>query len=245
MTKFKEVFRNDKPVIGMLHLRGKSPAEVVDIARNETKIMYGAGVSAVLVEDYFGDRTDVENTLKMLQQEFAGCVYGVNVLASFTKSYDLALAYDAKFMQTDSIYGHLCPEEEPAFEQMIAENRKKGDVFVLGGVRFKYQPVLSGRSLADDLDRGRRLCDAIVVTGDATGMDTGMGKIREFRQLLGDFPLIVGAGLTSETCAEQLSVADGGIVGTYFKENGVTKRPMDPVRVNEFMETVRKGVLMT
>ena len=50
---------------------------------------------------------------------------------------------------------------------------------------------------------------------------------------------------TAETCVEQLSVADGGIVGTYFKENGVTKRPMDPVRVNEFMETVRKGVLMT
>lgn len=244
-SKFEEVFKNRKPVIGMLHLRGKSPLEVVDIARRETEIMYGAGVAAVLVEDYFGDKTDVENTLKMLQQEFAGCVYGVNVLSSFTKSYDLALAYGAKFMQTDSICGHLWPKDEPEFEQMVAENRKKGDLFVLGGVRFKYQPVLSGRSLAEDLDRGRRLCDAIVVTGDATGMDTGMGKIREFRQFLGDFPLIVGAGLTAETCVEQLSVADGGIVGTYFKENGVTKRPMDPVRVNEFMETVRKGVLMT
>ncbi|MCQ2394658.1 MAG: hypothetical protein MJ249_10260 [Kiritimatiellae bacterium] len=76
-------------------------------------------------------------------------------------------------------------------------------------------------------------------------MDTGMEKISEFRRLLGDFPLIVGAGLTAETCVEQFSVADGGIVGTYFKENGVTQRPMDPVRVNEFMETVRKGVLMT
>ena len=244
-SKFEEVFKSCKPVIGMLHLRGKSPSEVVEIARSETEIMYGAGVAAVLVEDYFGDKTDVENTLKMLQQEFAGCVYGVNVLSSFTKSYDLALAYGAKFMQTDSICGHLWPREEPEFEQMVAENRKKGDLFVLGGVRFKYQPVLSGRSLAEDLDRGRRLCDAIVVTGDATGMDTGMGKIREFRQLLGDFPLIVGAGLTAETCVEQLSVADGGIVGTYFKENGVTKRPMDPVRVNEFMETVRKGGLMT
>ena len=244
-SKFEEVFRSRKPVIGMLHLRGESPSEVVDIARSETEIMYGAGVAAVLVENYFGDRIDVENTLRMLQKEFPDRVYGVNILGSFTKSYDLALAYGAKFMQVDSICGHLPPEEEPAFVQMIEENRKKGELFVLGGVRFKYQPVLSRRPLPRDLEHGRRLCDAIVVTGDATGMDTGMGKISEFRRLLGDFPLIVGAGLTAETCVEQLSVADGGIVGTYFKENGVTKRPMDPVRVNEFMETVRKGVLMT
>ena len=235
-SKFEEVFRSRKPVIGMLHLRGESPSEVVDIARSETEIMYGAGVAAVLVENYFGDRIDVENTLRMLQKEFPNRVYGVNVLGSFTKSYDLALAYGAKFMQVDSICGHLDPEEEPAFEEMIAENRKKGDLFVLGGVRFKYQPVLSRRPLPADLRHGRRLCDAIVVTGDATGLDTGMGKIREFRRLLGDFPLIVGAGLTAETCAEQLSVADGGIVGTYFKEDGVTKRPIDPMRVARFME---------
>ena len=66
-SEFEEVFKSCKPVIGMLHLRGKSPSEVVDIARSETEIMYGAGVTAVLVEDYFGDKTDVENTLKMLQ----------------------------------------------------------------------------------------------------------------------------------------------------------------------------------
>ena len=65
-----------------------------------------------------------------------------------------------------------------------------------------------------------------------------MGKINEFSRLLGDFPLIVGAGLTAETCAEQLSVADGGIVGTYFRENGVTRRPVDPMRVACFMKAV-------
>ena len=235
---FADVFRQSKPVIGMLHLGGETPSEVVDTARRETEIMYGAGVAAVLVENYFGDRIDVENTLKMLQKEFSNCVYGVNILGSFTKSYDLALAYGAKFMQVDSICGHLPPEEEPAFEEMVAENRKKGDLFVLGGVRFKYQPVLSRRPLPADLKHGRHLCDAIVVTGDATGMDTGMEKILRFRQLLGDFPLIVGAGMTAETCAEQLSVADGGIVGTYFKENGVTRRAVDPLRVACFMKAV-------
>ena len=235
---FSDVFQKSKPVIGMLHLGGENPSEVVDIAKREAEIMYKAGVAAVLVENYFGDRTDVENTLKMLQKEFSGCVYGVNVLGSFTKSYDLALAYGAKFMQVDSICGHLDPEEEPAFEEMIAENRKKGDLFVLGGVRFKYQPVLSRRPLPADLRHGRRLCDAIVVTGDATGMDTGMEKILRFRQLLGDFPLIVGAGMTAETCAEQLAVADGGIVGTYFKEDGVTRRAVDPLRVACFMKAV-------
>lgn len=239
MNKFKDVFNVAKPVIGMLHLRGKTESEVVDIARDEACIMYDAGVSAVLVEDYFGDKADVENVLRMLQEEFPECLYGVNVLSSFSESYKLALTYGAKFMQTDSICGHLWPKEEPEFEQMVKECRKQGDVIILGGVRFKYQPVLSGRSLAEDLERGSQLCDAIVVTGDGTGQDTGMEKIGEFRRLLGDFPLIVGAGLTADSCAEQLTVADGGIVGSYFKMEGQARKPMDRDRVVRFMEAVK------
>ena len=64
---FSDVFQKSKPVIGMLHLGGETPSEVVDIAKREAEIMYKAGVAAVLAENYFGDRIDVGNTLKMLQ----------------------------------------------------------------------------------------------------------------------------------------------------------------------------------
>ena len=41
-------------------------------------------------------------------------------------------------------------------------------------------------------------CDAIVVTQDATGQETPMEKINEFRKIIGDFPLVIGAGMTAD-----------------------------------------------
>lgn len=242
MRTYKDVFGTRKPVIGMLHLRGNGK-EKLRIAREEAEIMYGEGVDAVLVEDYINSTAlDCEAVLRMLQQEMPDRIYGVNVLGNFTLSYDLALEYGAAFMQVDSIAGHLPLWDERSSADEIAMCRLRGDLCVLGGVRFKYQPVLSGRSLAEDLAIGRSLCEAIVVTGDGTGLETDMDKIREFRSILGDFPLVVGAGMTAATCAEQLSVADGAIVGSYFKKDGWAHNPMDPKRVREFMAAARKAV---
>ena len=111
----------------------------------------------------------------------------------------------------------------------------KVDIFLLGGVRFKYQPVASGRTLEEDLKIGMERCDAVVVTGAGTGISTELDKIKAFRAILGDFPLIVGAGMTAETAAEQLFYSDGAIVGSYFKEGGYTEYPVDEMRVKTFM----------
>lgn len=46
--------------------------------------------------------------------------------------------------------------------------------------------------------------------------------------------------MTAETCAEQLSVADGAIVGSWFKQGGSTKAPVDPERVKQFMTIVKQ-----
>lgn len=82
--------------------------------------------------------------------------------------------------------------------------------------------------------------DAVVVTDAGTGINTDMEKIREFRNVLGDFPLFGGAGLTAETYREQLSVADGAIVGSWFKKDGITVAPVDPERVKQFMSIVKE-----
>ena len=83
--------------------------------------------------------------------------------------------------------------------------------------------------------------DEIVVTGAGTGIQTDMQKILEFKELLPDFPLIVGAGMTAETCAKQLAAADGGIVGSYFKYNGNAHGRMDKDRVEAFMYAATGG----
>ena len=237
--KLRQVFGTDKPIIGMLHLRGYGREEKMAIAREEIAMMYESGVDAVLAENYFGSTNDVIAALEILKSEYGDRVYGVNILGDFEESCRLAHLYGAKFMQVDSICGHLEPRKDEKYAEMIARVREKYPVFVLGGVRFKYQPVLSGRSLEQDLAIGMTRCDAIVVTGEGTGMDTDIGKIGEFRSFMGDFPLIVGAGMTPESVADQLAVADGGIVGSYFKQDGQAHQPMEEARVMRFMDAVR------
>ena len=241
MRTVKEVFGVDKPIIGMLHLSGYGRDLVLENAKREIDIMYRNGVNAVLVENYFGDRVDVENALKLLQRDYPDKVYGVNMLGFPEMAFDLARKYGAKFVQMDSVCGHLEPNYEKPFLKKLEALRGDGGIFLLGGVRFKYQPYRSGRTLEEDLKLAMERCDAIVVTGEGTGIATDLEKIKTFRNILGDFPLIVGAGMTAETVALQLTYADGGIVGSYFKDNGRAEYPVDETRVKTFMAEAVKA----
>lgn len=237
--QFDEIFKVKKPVIAMLHLNGVDNWDRMENAKKEIQQIYDSGVDGILVEDYFGDVCDMMNALHWLQMYYSDHVYGVNVLADFERSHEMAKTYGAKFMQVDSIRGHLYPEQDEKYAKMI-ENVRDGSIFVMGGVRFKYQPINSGKPLDYDLKVGMERCDGIVVTGEGTGINTDIEKIREFRRIIGDFPLIVGAGMTIDTCVEQLSIADGAIVGTWFKEDGMTRNPVSPERMTAFMEKVKE-----
>lgn len=238
MKTVKEVFGTEKPIIAMIHLAGWEPEEILEQAKKEIAILYSCGVHAVLVENYYGDAGDVEITLNYLKENYPDKVYGVNVLGYPETSFALARAYGAGFVQIDSVCGHLKPGRDEAYAELLEELRGQRDVFLLGGVRFKYTQYCSGRTLEEDLKLGAERCDAIVVTGEGTGISTDLEKIKTFRKILGDFPLVVGAGMTAETAREQLAYADGAIVGSYFKEEGYTEYPVDETRVKKFMDVV-------
>jgi hypothetical protein len=239
-TVFLELFTQPKPILAMLHLKGTTRDDILARALREADIYAACGVDAVIVEDYFGDVTDVENVLALLRHERPQMVVGVNVLDDFAKSYELAAQYGAQFMQVDSICGHLTPEDEHDYFAMVDHHRADGRVAVIGGVRFKYQQYRSGRSLAEDLAIGRRHCDAIAVTGSGTGVDTDTDKIREFRQHLGDFPLVIGAGMTVAQVSEKLTLTDAAIVGSTFKETRKDSGEVSAAHVQEFMDAVRQ-----
>ena len=77
MRTLKEVFGVDKPIIGMLHLSGYGREKILENATREIEIMYRSGVNAILVENYFGDRVDVENALRYLRYETTWFAAGV------------------------------------------------------------------------------------------------------------------------------------------------------------------------
>lgn len=232
-------FRTPKPILGMLHLGGSDRAERLAIARQEVETLVTGGVDAVVVENYFGDADDVEAVLAWLAAERPPAVVGVNVLHDYQRAFDLAARYGAGFIQIDSVAGHLPPDDDAAFADELAGLRARSSAWLLGGVRFKYQPVRSGRSLKADLRLGMARCDALVVTGEATGQATDLAKVRAFREIVGDdFPLLIGAGMTAGNCREQLLRADGAIVGSFFKDTYRDDGRVDGRHVAELMAIV-------
>jgi len=200
MNKVLKLFKQKKPIIGLIHLKGNTDEEIINNAIKEIDIYKQNNIDGILVENYFGNYYHMESILGYLKNEESELVYGVNCLNMDVMSFDLANRFNAKFIQMDSVVGHLKPRDDYSLEAFLKKYRSETDACIFGGVRFKYQPILSQRSIEEDLKIGMTRCDAIVVTQDATGQETSLGKITEFRNIIGDFPLFVGAGMTLENC---------------------------------------------
>jgi predicted TIM-barrel enzyme len=237
---FLSTFSNPIPIFAMLHLKGDSSADKLDIARRETKILWESGVDAVIVENYFGSTDDVIAVCQWLTAEVPEVVFGVNILKDEKRAFEVANSFGARFIQLDSVAGHLPVAADVEFGDWLNGERARSDAFVLGGVRFKYQPYLSGRPLTEDLLIGRSRCDAVVVTGEGTGLQTPTDKTAQFRAVLGaEFPIVIGAGVTPESCARDLADANAVIVGSYLKDSHTDTGDVDSDHTLKFVRAIR------
>lgn len=82
------------------------------------------------------------------------------------------------------------------------------------------------------------LADAILVSGPMTGVPPALETLVRVKEAVGDTPVLVNTGVNQDNVAELLRVADGAIVGTSLKKDGITWNPVDVNRVKAFMERV-------
>lgn len=231
---FNELFPNvKKPIIGMIHLSGPKDRKVTR-ALEELFVYQEEGLDGAIVEDYFGSVDDVEAVLQeTCNRRGLNLVIGVNVLRDPYASFGLAHTYGARFVQFDSV-------QEPDLDVNLYEKLRQAfpRVAVLGGIGFKYTRP-TGNPLEIDLEFGRRHAEAIVTTGLGTGVETPVSKLELYKRHLGEFHLIIGAGVRPSNAREQLQVADGAIVGSYLKQDGDASMPVDKYRVRSLMKQVR------
>ncbi len=234
-------FRQDKAIIGMLHLKGESDKDTFERAVREFEIYRQEGVDAVMVETYFGTYSQAEKMLDYLSRNSEGMTYGLNCLNVDAMGFELGSEYGCSFIQIDSVVGHVKPRDEESIDAFFRLYMKRHpELFLMGGVRFKYQPVLSVNSLEDDLHTAMNRCSAVCVTQNATGEETDLEKIRNFREIIGDFPLYVCSGVRADNVYSQLSIADGAVVGSFFKDNYRDDGDVCASHVKELMDEVRK-----
>ncbi len=113
-------------------------------------------------------------------------------------------------------------------------------VLILADVDVKHSAPLAPRPLEEEIDdvvhRGK--ADVLVVSGAATGRPTHLEDARRAKLASGSVPVLVGSGITPQTVADYLAVADGVIVGTSLKRDGIASQPVDKTRVQELMQAV-------
>ena len=238
---YSKVF-GPKAIIGMIHMAGDKP---VDRALEELALLEREGVDGAIVENYHTrDLNLIEAVLKVTSVSSFKMAIGVNILPNnFSHAMNLVQRYNGKFIQLDYISGtyargdHLLELDVAAYTD--AKN-KYPNIVVLGGVWPKYYELrrFDEKNLPHYLDDATKRAEAVVVTGDGTGEETPLSKIQLFRDTIDRHPLIVGAGLNAKNAYAQLNIADGAIVGSYFKD-GDTEMPMIQERVKEIMDIAK------
>lgn len=234
----------NKSIIGMIHLSGVNmmqpmPSQYrqdpVERALKEIEIYERCGLQGIIVENYHGS---VDQVIEVLKRVKTTMDIGVNILPNeYADAFEIADKYGAKFIQLDFISGKYERNKEIDVTDYLEYRNRYSNISVLGGVWPKYYVPVKGSDLERDIVNAKSMCDAVVVTGSGTGKETPFDKIKFFRDKLGNFPLIIGAGMTVDNIS-QLKIADGAIVGSYFKPNSNTGMMVDEVLVSNFMNKV-------
>ena len=264
-TWLDEVFVARKPVIAMLHLSAlpgdpgydsaAGIAAVVDRAHQELEALQSGGVDGIMISNEFSlpylTKTEPITAITMariigeLLPEIA-VPFGVNVLWDGRASIDLAVATGAKFVR--EIFTGVYASDFGLWDTNVGEvTRHRArvggkDVKLFFNIVPESATYLAQRDLAS-ITRTTvfaTLPDAICVSGATAGSPTDAAALRVVKEAAGAVPVFVNTGVRAENVALQLGVADGAIVGTYFKAGGVFENPVEKSRVEELMGAARE-----
>ena len=81
--------------------------------------------------------------------------------------------------------------------------------------------------------------DCVIVTGSVTGEPPSPADVKEAKAHC-RIPVILGSGISADNISEFYNEADGFIVGSAFKVDGLWSNKIDPSRVVRFMAVVTK-----
>ena len=89
------------------------------------------------------------------------------------------------------------------------------------------------------------LVDGVIVTSQFTGLNPDKNDLIKAKNAT-KLPVLIGSGMNVNNITEYLPLADGFIVGSYFRKDGKFLEKLEPERLNGFMEkfnSSRKSIL--
>jgi hypothetical protein len=247
---------NSKLLIGVVHLRPLpgSPRwsgdidAVLESAAADALAYERGGAHALFIEN-FGDipftkgGVPPETVAGMAAagravREAVKLPLGFNVLRNDPRAaLALCAACGGAFIRVNVHTGAMLTDqgiiEGNAYETLRYRRTVCPDASIFADVHVKHAVPFGNWTIEDSsrdtVERG--LVDALIVSGKGTGLPTEIEDVRRVRTTCPNIKILLGSGVTAANARDYLGIADGFIVGSSLKQDGIVTNPVDPKRV--------------
>lgn len=258
------LFSRSKPVIGVIHVgalpgtprSSQTVPELVTAAREEAKLYRECGVDGVIIENmhdvpYMRGEVGPEIVAAMTAigievKRECGLPAGIQILAGANiEGMAVAHAAGLDFIRAEGYaYAHVADEGliQASAAKLLRYRRMIGAtrVQVWTDVKKKH----SAHAITADVSLGVTAetvefmgSDCVIVTGNVTGEAPRVADVQEAKSYC-HLPVFLGSGISENNIAEFYAEADGFIIGSAFKVDGLWSNTIDPVRVTRLMNAV-------
>ncbi len=260
-----DLFGVVKPIIAMVHLRalpgrprhdraaGMQP--IVDAVARDLAVLQDAGVDGLLfcneadLPYQLGVGLEAAAAMAAVIGEVRGeirCPFGVDLVWDPVSSLAVARATGASFVREvfTGVYESDLGLMRPDYGWIGAYRTDIGaeSVALLANITPEFASPLGHRSIGERARSAAFLgIDVVLISGPITGVPTDTGQLREAKEAIPRTPVLANTGVTADTVADVLAVADGAIVGTTLKRCAVTWNPVDPGRAAAFMAAAARA----
>lgn len=270
MREIENIFKEKKPIIGMVHLRSLPGSPMYDPTEMDmTRILETAVEEAKMLEDAGVDGVQVENMWDIpysLPEDIGYETAAALAVGIYEVRKHVSIPVGTECHMNGAECAMACAAAAGAqwirvFEWCNAFISQSGFVNGAGGKvsrmrdRLKANHVLAlcdvnvkhgSHYIIHDRSVKEQAMDVEAQGGDAvivTGFDTGMPPTVDKVlecKAAVGIPVLLGSGLSADNITELLSAADGAIVGSSFKVQGRWQNPVDYYRTKAFMDRVAK-----
>ncbi len=268
LQRLSDMFGVDKPIIGMVHLwplpgspgyAGYGMDTIIERALEDAHTLVENGVDGLIVENmwdlpyYVGPDTPLETmTCQAVAArkvvEAVDVPVGINVVHNGgLVEMAIAVASGADFIRVCLLTGARLWDTGELDHGCAADLLRKRKelhaehVKLFADVDKKHSIPFPGLDLATHIEWTEfYLADALIVSGRMTGDAPALDYVREAKRLARR-PVLLGSGTTADNIADYLEFADGAIVGSWLKVDGVAENPVDPERVRRYMDAARRA----
>jgi membrane complex biogenesis BtpA family protein len=247
---------------GSPHYKGEAMTEILRYTMDEVEVLINAGIDGLIIENH-GDipflkpekighetvaaMTFIASEVKKVADNH-NVQIGINCLANAPiPALAIGKAVGAKFIRINQFVNAYVSNEgfmDGKAGEVLRYRKSIGaeDIAIFADVHVKHgsHSIVADRSISEQAKDVLFFCgDVLICTGNRTGDPPNADEISELK-VTPETPVLIGSGTTAQNLKQLLTLADGTIIASYFKDHGKWQYKVNQDRVNKFMSEVKE-----